>query len=238
MDRPDPAHPGALRLAVFDMDGTLVDSQHMITAAMAAAFTGLGLEPPEVSEVRRVVGLSLDVAIGRLAPDVEVSAHVELEARYKSAFAELRLAGEVTEAPFDGALSALDALERSGWLLGIATGKSARGLTATLERFDLAERFVTLQTADTNPGKPAPGMLHRAMDEAGVGAQATVMIGDTVYDMEMARNAGVAALGVKWGYHEGDELMDAGAVHVVPTFAKLPGTMEGLLAGSGPVGAL
>jgi phosphoglycolate phosphatase len=233
----DTASPGALRLAVFDLDGTLVDSQHMIAAAMAAAFAGLGLAPPEVAAVRRVVGLSLGTAVARLAPGLGGAGQLELEARYKDAFAALRHAGEVVEAPFDGAFAALDTLEQAGWLLGIATGKSVLGLAATLERFGLTGRFVTLQTADTNPGKPAPQMLHRAMEQAGVGPAATVMIGDTSFDMEMAGNAWVAALGVDWGYHEGAELMAAGAARVVGRFADLPGAVDALVPARGGVEA-
>ncbi len=229
MEIRDTASPGALRLAVFDLDGTLVDSQHMIAAAMAAAFAGLGLAPPDGAAVRRVVGLSLGAAVARLAPGLEAPVHRELETGYKDAFAALRRAGEVAEAPFDGAFAALDAIEEAGWLLGIATGKSVRGLAATLERFGLAGRFVTLQTADTNPGKPAPEMLLRAMEEAGVGPAATVMIGDTSYDMEMAGNARVAALGVGWGYHEGAELTAAGAARIVGRCADLPDALNALV---------
>jgi phosphoglycolate phosphatase len=216
------------RLAVFDMDGTLIDSQHMIAAAMGAAFANLDLAPPSATDVRRVVGLSLGVAIDRLAPGVGDHHRDSLEQGYKAAFAALREAGEVSEIPFDGAFAALDALLDAGWLLGIATGKSVRGLNATVERFGLEGRFATLQTADTNPGKPAPEMLHRAMNEVGARPEATVMIGDTSFDMEMARNARVAGLGVAWGYHEPNELMAAGAAGIVEAFSDVPAAVEGM----------
>ncbi|MDX1486109.1 MAG: HAD-IA family hydrolase, partial [Alphaproteobacteria bacterium] len=210
---PSPLEPP--RLAVFDMDGTLVDSQHMIVAAMAEAFNALGLAPPSPARTRRVVGLSLGAAIASLAPGLGADQLARLEGGYRDAFFALREAGEVAEVPFEGALDALDALAGAGWMLGIATGKSARGLHATLDRFGLGGRFVTLQTADTAPGKPAPDMLLRAMAEAGARAGATVMIGDTSFDMEMARNARVAGIGVDWGYHDAHELMAAGARQVV-----------------------
>ncbi len=221
--------PNLSRLAVFDMDGTLVDSQHMIVAAMGQAFEAEGLAVPEAGTVRRVVGLSLGAAMARLAPDLDSAGHGALEAHYKEAFSALRESGEVVEMLYHGAVDTLDALADAGWVLGIATGKSMRGLTATLERFGLTDRFMTLQTPDLAPGKPAPDMLHRAMADAGVEAGATVMIGDTSFDMEMARNARVAALGVAWGYHEERELVAAGAAQVIASFDDLHQVMEALL---------
>ena len=229
MSDQSPGRGRSPRLAVFDMDGTLVDSQHMIVAAMAEAFKAAGLAAPSPEDVRRVVGLSLGPAIGRLVPELDAAGLEALEGRYKDAFFALREAGVVAEMPFDGAIGALDALDGAGWVLGIATGKSARGLMATLERFGLTDRFVTLQTADQGPGKPAPDMLHRAMAEAGVDAAATVMIGDTSFDMAMARNAQVAAIGVSWGYHEEHELVSAGAAHVVATFDDLPQVVDAMV---------
>lgn len=230
-----PACPGP-RLAVFDMDGTLVDSQHMIVAAMEGAFAGVGLAPPPPEKVRRVVGLSLGVAIDRLAPGLDARRRESLEAGYKAAFFALREEGIVAEQPFEGAFAALDALREADWLLGIATGKSVRGLNATLERFGLGGHFVTLQTADTNPGKPAPDMLHRAMAETGAASDATVMIGDTSYDMEMARNAKVAGIGVGWGYHEDHELVAAGAARVIGAFADLPPAVGDVIGARAPGG--
>lgn len=226
-----PADPRGPRLAVFDMDGTLVDSQHMISAAMGEAFAALALAPPPAAEVRRVVGLSLGAAIDRLAPEIDGHQRDRLEAGYKAAFAALREAGEVSETPFEGVFAALDVLAEAGWLLGIATGKSVRGLNATLERFGLDGRFATLQTAETNPGKPAPDMLHQAMIETGTLPDLTVMIGDTSFDMEMARNAQVAGLGVDWGYHARDELMAAGAAAIVDAFGDLPAAVEAMIPG-------
>jgi phosphoglycolate phosphatase len=219
------------RLAVFDMDGTLIDSQHMIAAAMGEAFAAAGLVPPSAEDVRRVVGLSLASAIERLAPEVDRRRRERLEDSYRAAFAALREAGEVSEMPFNGAFAALDALLQMGWVLGVATGKSVRGLNATLERFGLEGRFATLQTVDTNPGKPAPDMLHRAMTEVGAPPRATVMIGDTSFDMEMACNARVPALGVAWGYHERTELMAAGAAGIVEVFRDLPAAVAATAGG-------
>ncbi len=229
MSDQSPGRRRAPRLAVFDLDGTLVDSQHMIVAAMGEAFQASNLAVPPAEAVRRVVGLSLGTVIAHLAPGLDAAGLGALEGRYRDAFFALREAGEVAETPFDGAIAALDALAAAGWVLGIATGKSARGLKATLDRFDLAGRFVTLQTADQGPGKPAPDMLHRAMAEAGVEAGATVMIGDTSFDMAMAQAARVAALGVTWGYHQEHELVAAGAARVIATFDDLHQAVDAMV---------
>jgi phosphoglycolate phosphatase len=212
------------RLVVFDCDGTLVDSQHLIAEAMAGAFAAAGEPAPELARVRRVVGLSLAHAVAELLGQVDgdrgAGAVEAIVGHYRRRFAELRR-GPHHEPLFPGAVAALDALDAGGFLLGVATGKSLRGLTATLSRHGLERRFVTLQTADRAPGKPHPAMLERAIAEAGVTAERTVLVGDTSFDMEMAGNAGVAAIGVSWGYHEVFELEGAGAHRVIDAFAEL-----------------
>lgn len=218
----NPMTPQNLRLAVFDLDGTLVDSQHVIVGCMSEAFTGEGLPAPTIEAVRRIIGLPLEECVARLAPQETPLRCARLVEAYKAAFFACRQRPDHDEPLFLGALEALAALEADGWLLGIATGKAMRGLRAVLERHDLDRRFVTLQTADLNPGKPHPAMLEKAMAEAGVARGDTVMIGDTSYDMKMARSAGVHALGVGWGNHPPDELKEAGAHALVDAFAELP----------------
>ncbi len=127
---------------------------------------------------------------------------------------------------YPGVLEALEALEAAGWLMGVATGKSHRGLIATLTGHGLHERFVTLQTADCAASKPDPDMMLRAMDAVGAVPGATVMVGDTTYDMEMARNAGTSAVGVAWGYHDEKHLWAAGAHAVISDFAHLSEAVE------------
>ncbi|MBI4182539.1 MAG: HAD-IA family hydrolase [Proteobacteria bacterium] len=215
-----------LRLAVFDCDGTLVDSQHAIAAAVSAAWAASaatrGLPPPGPGEVRRVVGLPLEEAIARLFPAGSAADVAALTGLYKLAFAERRHAPDYDEPLFAGALDALAEIERAGVLLGIATGKSRRGLLATLERHGLERRFAVLKTADDGPGKPNPHLLLAAMAETGVEAAATAMIGDTTFDIVMARGAGCAAIGVAWGYHPPAELRAAGAHAVVDRYPDLP----------------
>ena len=203
------------RLALFDCDGTLVDSQHNICMCMEDAFVRAGLEPPPRSATRRVVGLSLVPAMQALLPEADDALHIALAEDYKNAFHRLRGRGMVEEPMFDGILAAMDALTAEGWLLGVATGKSDRGLALCLEHHGILDRFMTLQTADRHPSKPHPSMVMQAMADAGASPQTTVMIGDTSFDMAMGVAANARALGVDWGYHEPDELIAAGAFAVV-----------------------
>lgn len=202
------------RLALFDCDGTLVDSQHSICAAMETCFAEAGLDRPERERTRSVVGLSLVEAMRALLPEAEGDAHAALASSYKRAFQALRAEGDVEEPLFDGVAELIEALAADGWILGIATGKSRRGLALCLEAHGLGDRFATLQTADLHPSKPHPSMIEAAMAEAGAEPQTTMMIGDTSYDMAMARAAGATAIGVAWGYHDADALIRAGAHHV------------------------
>jgi phosphoglycolate phosphatase len=202
------------RLALFDCDGTLVDSQHTICAAMEACFAALDLPAPAPERTRRVVGLSLVEAMREMAPEAEAAQHHALAEAYKSAFQAMRGRGAVEEPLFEGVAELIDTLEADGWLLGVATGKSDRGLALCLESHGIKGRFVTLQTADRHPSKPHPSMIAQAMAEAGSAPHRTMMIGDTSYDMAMARAAGVQAVGVGWGYHDSAELVRAGA-HLV-----------------------
>jgi phosphoglycolate phosphatase len=218
-----------LRLAIFDVDGTLIDSQHNIVAAMALAFEAQGLEASDASAVRRIIGLSLVEAVACLRPDLDDITHRAIAQSYKDAFFSLRTKADHSEPLFPGAVAALDRLQANGWLLGIATGKTQRGLGAMIERHGLQGRFITLQTADGNPGKPHPAMVLRAMSDAAVQPGDAVMIGDTSFDMQMARSAGARAVGVAWGYHPPDELLAAGAEMMVDAFPALPSALDMLL---------
>jgi phosphoglycolate phosphatase len=210
-----------VRLAVFDCDGTLSDGQAAICAAMAEGFAEAGLAAPDPHQVRRIVGLSLPSAIARLAPEESPEAQVRAVQAYKSSFFRARERGLVQEPLFEGIAELLARLHGAGWTLGVATGKSGRGLTSCLTMHGVFDLFVTLQTADRHPSKPHPSMLETAMAEAGALPADTVMIGDTVYDIEMALAAGVRAIGVAWGYHAPEELLAAGAEAVAGTPAQL-----------------
>ncbi|MAY66254.1 MAG: haloacid dehalogenase [Rhodospirillaceae bacterium] len=219
-----------IKLCVFDCDGTLVDSQDSIVRSMQAAFRACGLSLPEPRDIRRVVGLPLATAALVLAPEGTDAAMADrLADAYRDTFSDLRRNGQVEDPLFPGVHDVVDGLDAAGWLLGIATGKGRRGLDMTLDRHGLKDRFVTLQTADSAPGKPAPGMLLNAMADAGADPGSTVMIGDTTFDVEMANNAGVLAIGVAWGYHEATELTAAGARRVIPGFDALVPSLNELM---------
>ena len=218
-----------LRLVIFDVDGTLVDSQGLIVRSMEAAFDGVGLPAPSRDAIKGIVGLSLDRAVGLLAPassDAEVQRIVQT---YKDAFFTFReVEGAAASSPFfPGAREALDQLRADPWtLLAVATGKSKRGLDALIEAHGLEGYFVSRQVADFHPSKPHPSMIYTAVDEAGATRSQTVMVGDTTYDMDMAKAAGVAAIGVSWGYHAVETL---NADRIVGSFAELPAAITELL---------
>lgn len=215
------------RLAVFDCDGTISDGQAAVCAAMADAFAEVGVAAPPGHAIRRIVGLSLPVAVRHLAPDAEPGVHARLVEAYREAFFKARSEGLLAEPLYAGVRELLITLHAKGWLLGVATGKSDRGLTGCLANHGIVDLFATLQTADRHPSKPDPAMLVAAMAEAGAGPADTVMVGDTAFDMAMARAAGCRALGVAWGYHAREELFEAGAEAVAATPAELEELIDG-----------
>jgi phosphoglycolate phosphatase len=204
----------ANKLAIFDCDGTLVDSGATIYAALSETFQQHGLDLPPPRECRRVIGLSLGEAMAGLLPDAAPDQHLQLAEDYKSVFMGMRAAGRVEQPLFDGVFELLDTLEEDGWLLAVATGNSDRGLKHCLERHDIHARFVSLQTADRHPSKPHPSMVLQAIADAGAPPGNTIVVGDTSFDMAMAAAAGARGIGAGWGYHEAEELIEAGAVAV------------------------
>nr|WP_246519692.1 HAD-IA family hydrolase [Ancylobacter lacus] len=212
---------------MFDCDGTLVDSQNVIVTAMTRAFQALDMPVPPRPALLGVVGLSLVTAMRRLGGDAPGFPAEELAEHYKHAFHAQRAEPGFSEPLYGGIAELLDHLAaRDDVLLGLATGKSQRGVAAVLSHNGWQDRFVTIQTADTAPSKPHPAMVLQAMAETGAGAADTVMIGDTSYDMVMARAAGVHAVGVTWGYHTSDLLEESGAQHLVRHAGALVPTLQ------------
>ncbi|MFL6753098.1 MAG: HAD hydrolase-like protein [Sphingomicrobium sp.] len=202
------------RLAIFDCDGTLVDSAAPIYRATCDTFAEHGLEHPAPEQCRRVIGLGLVEAMAAMVPGAGPEEHERLAESYKRNFHRARHEGRIDEPLFDGVLELLDTLEADGWLLAVATGKSDRGLRLCLESNGIHARFVSLQTGDRHPSKPHPSMVLQAIADAGAVPGATIVVGDTSYDMGMAVAAGAAPIGAGWGYHDAEELIAAGAIAV------------------------
>jgi phosphoglycolate phosphatase len=209
------------RLAIFDCDGTLVDSQANICLAMEHAFDEAELIPPQRSAIRRIVGLSLLEIMRALLPDADEAVHADMVDRYRASYLTLRYNGLEHEPLYDGMAALLSSMDENGWMLGVATGKSDRGLDRCLDHHGIKGLFVTLQTADRHPSKPHPSMVYQAMADAGTEPKSTVVIGDTVYDIHMGKAAGCRTIGVSWGYHPVAELRDAGADRIAETMEEL-----------------
>jgi phosphoglycolate phosphatase len=221
-----------MRLVIFDCDGTLVDSQAAIFATMQHAFARLDLPAPPRMQVLGVIGLSLPEAFAILAPNESPMVRGALIEAYRSGFSQVRENGAHHNDPlYPGMREAVTALSaRDEVVLGVATGKSRRGVARLLDREGWHNHFLTIQTADDHPSKPHPSMILKAMADAGVGPEATVMVGDTTFDIEMARSARVGAVGVGWGYHRPDQLVRAGAHVVAETGEALLAIIDAQLA--------
>jgi len=217
-----------MKLAVFDCDGTLIDSQINIIRAMDSSFARHALPAPDPQATRRIVGLSLVEAMQAMLPEADHALHISLAEDYKTAFQRLRADKALDSEPlYPGIRSLLDTLAGGDWLLAVATGKSDRGLKLALEHHGIHHLFISLQTADRHPSKPHPSMLRAALADAGVDAAQAVMIGDTVFDIAMGEAAGVRSIGVDWGYHDAHELIDAGAAQVADDADHLLALLHG-----------
>lgn len=216
------------RLVIFDVDGTLVDSQASILSSIDKAFSRAGLPAPSRKDALGIVGLSLVEAMAVLAPHAEQDTHLVLAGHYRDAYVEQRERGgaEAASPLYPGARDAVLDLDRAGWLLSVATGKARRGLEHFLLTHGLISHFITTQCADDAPSKPHPQMVLNCLAATGVDARAAVMIGDTEFDMEMARAAGCRRIGVSWGYHPVDRLRKGGAEQIIESFDELEDALE------------
>ena len=218
------------RLVVFDLDGTLVDSGPQIIAAMRAGYAAAGRAAPPREAILSIVGISLPNAVDTLSPGIREDERDAIVAAYRATF----VADPGVPPLYPGAAEVLAELASApGTRLSVATGKAKRGLLKVLDQHGLRGLFASLHGGDEYPSKPDPSMLRAALGATGVGAAQAVMVGDSVYDMAMARAAGVRGIGVAWGYHAETDLRSAGADAVIRAFPELPaaiGAERGALA--------
>ncbi len=223
-----------LRLVVFDMDGTLIDSAAFIQRAMIYACETAGHRAPTPQAVRSIIGLSLPQAVSKLMPDLAEAEVLDAAELYKKCFIELReKQGEGNVSMYAGAHQALlDLHGRDEVLLGLATGKAMRGVEHSFKQHDIGHFFQTVQSSDGHPSKPHPSMLEQTLRDTGAEAHHAVMIGDTSYDIEMGVAAGFMTIGVRWGYHSDDILTQSGADVLIDDYSQLKGALEQLWARS------
>jgi phosphoglycolate phosphatase len=209
------------KLAVFDVDGTLIDSRSSIFRAAVEAADEIGVTRPTFDDVRAIVGLSLFEALAHMRPDLDEATIGAYTEAYKNAFIRFHAEPDFFDALYPGVTELLAALKGDGWALGMATGQSRRGVNRNLDVHNWRQTFDCTFCADDGPSKPHPHMLERNMQTMGFTPEHTVMIGDSAHDMAMARRAGVYAVGVTWGFHTPQELSAAGADEIVDSFNEL-----------------
>ncbi|APG90812.1 HAD-IA family hydrolase [Sinorhizobium americanum] len=205
-----------MKLVLFDCDGTLVDSAGLIHEVMSRTFEAFDLPRPEALATRAIIGLTLDIAIARLLGQEHIDPRATaMTTHYKGIFSSVRGEQVHQEALFPGIAEMVQALAtRDQLLIGAVTGKSRRGLQHIAATHGFDKLFFVSRTADDCPSKPHPAMVMECCAEAGVDPKDTIVIGDAIYDMQMAKAAGAAALGVSWGYASVPALIEAGADHI------------------------
>lgn len=218
------------RLVIFDVDGTLVDSQAAILAAIDEAFLRAGRPAPARADALGTVGLSLVQAMAALVPDSQADEHLALAHYYRESFIALRTrtGGEAAAPLFPGAHDTIMRLATAGWTLSIATGKARRGLEQFLHTHGLAHHFTGTQTADDAPSKPHPQMVLNCLAATGVDPRDAIMVGDTEFDMAMGAAAGCRTIGVSWGYHPVERVRAGGAERIADSFDELHAMLETL----------
>lgn len=206
------------QLIIFDWDGTLMDSAAKIVHCFERAFAAAGAGYPGDAAVRRIIGLGLAEAVAALMPAADVAARTAVTENYRQNF--LALDSE-SMSLFPGVREGLSALTAQGLLLAIATGKSRRGLDRVLGHTGLGDFFIASRCADEAFSKPHPRMLEDILDRTGMTAAQALMIGDTTYDMLMAKAANMAGLAVSYGVHARDELLQHGPLDCCDSFHEV-----------------
>jgi len=204
-------------LIVFDWDGTVMDSTAVISGSIQAACRDLGLTVPDDETARHVIGLGLDQALRYAVPDMPEAMRSDLVERYRHHF----LAQDENIPLFEGAKETIAELHAAGYWLGVATGKSKMGLSRAMESSRMKSFFHATRTADQTHSKPDPAMLFELMEELGVSAGRTLMVGDTTHDLQMAQNAKVDVVAMSHGAHPPEQLQDLNPLALVGDFEQL-----------------
>ncbi|MGB7335856.1 MAG: HAD-IA family hydrolase [Salaquimonas sp.] len=228
-----------MKLVLFDVDGTLIDSQAIIHESMRQTFLRFGRQEPDISETRSIIGLTLDRAIATILNQDITEEILAMTAEYKSCYLELANRKDMQSLPFAGIPEMIDRLaQRDDLMLGIVTGKSRRGVRKLLEQSQFQGRFVVSRCADDCPSKPHPAMVKECCEEVGMSPFNTIVIGDTGFDMQMAGSAGAKSIGVTWGYHAEQRIVDGGAgymVRSVPSLENMIFSIAGITGDQEPV---
>ena len=220
-----------MRLVIFDVDGTIINSQAVIVAAMNEVFSEFGLPEPSLNSVLSIIGLTLEQAIARLLDRAIDSEICQMAVSYKNHFVELQKLPQMQSPLYEGITQVIDTLaNQRETLLAIATGKSRHGLNKMIDIHDFGDKFIALRSADDCPSKPHPAMILECCEAAGCDALQSVMIGDSTYDMQMAIEAGCKALGVSWGFQPVHELVKSGAQAIVERPSDLPMAIDNIFA--------
>ncbi len=205
-------------LIIFDWDGTLMDSVAKIVRCFTAALDDVGALHPGEDATRHVIGLGLSEAVTQLLPGADNATRAQVVEHYRQHFLHL----DQTEMPlFPGVRAGLEGLAAKGYLLAVATGKARRGLDRVLRATDMAHLFRVTRCADEAFSKPHPRMLEDILEHTGIQAERALMVGDTTYDMLMARQAGLDGLAVTYGVHGRELLMEHGPLACLDSFNEV-----------------
>lgn len=221
-----------MKAVLFDCDGTIADSAGLIATIMTRTFCRFDLEPPPPEATRAIIGLSLEKAVVALRPSLDEAAATEIAEGYRIEYRAERARPDFSEALFPGMAELVRGLaSRDDVLVGMVTGKSRRGVASLTEFHGISDCFHAVRTADDCPSKPHPAMVLECCGEFGLEPDRAVVVGDTTFDMEMAKAAGAGAIGVAWGSHSAELMRRAGADTIADDVAALTAALDQFLVG-------
>lgn len=203
-------------LVIFDWDGTLIDSQANIVQCFQLVIEELGLPERENHEISNIIGLGMREALKMLFPQHDSEVYEQMVDRYRYHF----FASNPSE-PFVGAEEVLSRLTDDGYILAVATGKGRNGLNKALKHTGFGGYFHVTRCADETRSKPHPLMLEEILEQTGMEPDQAVMVGDTEYDLEMAKNAGISSIGVSYGVHDSERLLKHKPITVIDEIRAL-----------------